>query len=82
VYGKIGKNQYRRGFDMVSESKRLANRRWDAANLDKVNFGFPRGTKAALDAIAEQTGVSRAAFILQAVKEKCQRDGLDITWPG
>lgn len=63
---------------MVSEAKRLANKRWDAANMDKVNLGFPKGTKALLDMAASQAGISKSAFVLTAIKEKCQRDGIPI----
>lgn len=55
------------------ESQRRANEKWLAANYEKITIRVPRGTKDEIKAAAEIAGMSMAAFIQAACKEKAER---------
>ena len=59
-----------------TEARKKANRAWDAANLDKITVSMKHGTRARWKGYAERAGVGITAFILAAVEEKAERDGL------
>ena len=56
-----------------TEAKKEGNRRWDAANLDRMSIAFPKGTKAEIQAATAITGESMNAFICRLVKEEISR---------
>lgn len=41
-----------------TERKRESNRKWDAANLDRLGIALPAGTKARIEAAAARSGDS------------------------
>nr|WP_326174927.1 hypothetical protein [uncultured Oscillibacter sp.] len=58
-----------------TEAKRAGNRKWDAANLDRVSVAMPKGRKAELQAHVKDRGESLNAFINRAITETMERDG-------
>ena len=58
-----------------TEAKRDGNRKWDAANLDRISIAMPKGRKDELKAHAESRGESVNAFINRAIIETMERDG-------
>ena len=59
----------------VSESRKKANGKWDAQNLDRMSIALPRGTKEQIWEHAAAMGDKSAnAFISRAITETIQRD--------
>lgn len=57
-----------------TEARRDGNRRWDAANLDRLSLAMPKGKKAAIKAHAEARGESVNGFINRAIDETMERE--------
>ena len=55
------------------ESQKKANKKWLAANYEQIVFRAPKGTKEEIKAAAAACGMSMAAFIQAACKEKAER---------
>lgn len=58
-----------------TEARKEGNRRWDAANLDRLSIAVPKGQKDAIKAHAESRGESVNAFINRAIDEAMEREG-------
>lgn len=57
-----------------TEARKEGNRRWDAANLDRVSVAMPKGKKDIIKAHAEDQGESVNGFINRAIDEQMERD--------
>lgn len=57
-----------------TEARRDGNRKWDAANLDRVSLAMPKGRKDIIKAHAESKGESLNAFINRAIDETMERE--------
>ena len=57
-----------------TEARKEGNRKWDAANLDRISVAVPKGTKDTIKAHAESQGESVNAFISRAIAEQIARD--------
>ena len=57
-----------------TEAKKTGNRKWDAANLDRVSVAMPKGRKIEIQAHAKERGESLNAFINRAISETMERD--------
>lgn len=55
------------------ESQKKANRKWLAENYETISIRAPKGTKDEIKAAAAACGMSMAAFIQAACKEKAER---------
>ena len=51
-----------------TEAKKRNNRKWDAANLDRLSIAAPKGTKERWKAAAEAQGQSLNQFIVDSVE--------------
>ena len=60
--------------DADTEARKEGNRRWDAANLDRVSVAMPKGKKDIIKAHAEDQGESVNGFINRAIDEQMERD--------
>lgn len=58
-----------------TEAKKDGNRKWDAANLDRISIAIPKGEKDLIKAAANQAGESVNAYIAAAVRQRMERDG-------
>ena len=58
----------------VPASKRAANNRWDAANMVTLGAKVKRAEAEIIRAAAAEAGQSVQAYILQAVRERMERD--------
>lgn len=58
-----------------TEKKKESNRKWDAANLDRLSIAVPKGKKDLIKAHAEARGESVNAFINRAIDETMEREG-------
>lgn len=61
----------------ISGKKRASNRKWDAANLDRMSYTLPKGQKATVQAAATAAGESVNEYTQKAL---LARMGLK-TWP-
>lgn len=57
-----------------TEARKAGNRKWDAANLDRVSVAMPKGRKDEIKAHAEKSGESVNAFINRAIDETMERE--------
>ncbi|MGN8833535.1 type II toxin -antitoxin system TacA 1-like antitoxin [Selenomonas montiformis] len=57
----------------MQESRKRANQKWLAANYEQISFRAPNGTKEKIKAAAAAHGMSMAAFIQAACKEKSEK---------
>lgn len=57
-----------------TEKKKESNRRWDAANLDRISVAVPKGNREKIKEHAVKVGESVNAFIIRSVTEQMTRD--------
>lgn len=57
------------------ESQKRANKKWLAENYEQIAIRVPKGTKDRLKSYAAAHGMSMAAFIQAACKEKAGLPG-------
>lgn len=57
-----------------TEARKEGNRRWDAANLDRLSVALPKGMKTRLKQYAEAHGESVNSFIRRAIDEAMERE--------
>lgn len=56
-----------------TEARRENNKKWDAANLDRVSIAIPKGRKEVIKAAAAAAGESMNQYIITAVDERMER---------
>ena len=61
----------------ISDKKKASNKKWDAANLDRMSYTLPKGQKATVQAAAAAAGESVNEYTQKAL---LARMGLE-TWP-
>ena len=59
-----------------TEARKRGNRKWDAANLDRISIAVPKGHKDAIKAHAEARSESVNGFINRAIEETMERDNV------
>ncbi len=57
-----------------TEARKNGNRKWDAANLDRLSLALPKGKKAEIQAYAQAHGESVNAFISRAIETTMHLD--------
>ena len=55
------------------DSRKRANEKWIKENYEQISFRAPKGTRAQIKQWAEECGLSMAAYIQQACKEKSEK---------
>lgn len=58
-----------------TEARKEGNRKWDAANLDRISIALPKGKKDDVKAAATAVGESMNQYIINAVEQRMERDG-------
>ena len=53
-----------------TEKRNKRQREWRKENKERMDLDFEKGTKARIDAACEALGVSRSAFVRDAINEK------------
>ena len=63
-----------RGGDImpVSESRKAANAKWDAANLCRMSLAIPKDLRVQVDAYIAKSGESVNGFIRRAIEQALQ----------
>lgn len=61
----------------ISDKKKASNKKWDAANLDRMSYTLPKGQKATVQAAAASVGESVNEYTQRAL---LARMGLE-SWP-
>ena len=59
-----------------TDAKKEGNRKWDAANLDRISVALPKGRKAELQAVAERHGQSVNGFINGLIDKALEEEGI------
>ena len=59
-----------------TQARKEGNRRWDAANLDRISIAFPKGQRETIKAAATAVDESVSTYIRRSVYERMERDGL------
>lgn len=57
-----------------TEARKEGNRKWDAANLDRVSIAMARGKKDEIKAAAAAAGESMNQYIVTAIDQRIERD--------
>lgn len=57
-----------------TEARKEGNRKWDAANLDRVSIALPKGKKDEIKAAALAAGESMNQYIIAAVDARIELD--------
>ena len=57
-----------------TEANKRNNRKWDAANLDRVSIAMAKGKKDEIKAAAATAGESMNQYIINAVDQRMERD--------
>lgn len=57
-----------------TEARKAGNKKWDAANLDRMSIALPKGRRDAIKAHASARGESVNSFIGRAIAETMERD--------
>ena len=58
-----------------TEARKEGNRKWDAANLDRLSIALPKRSRETIKAHAAAQGESTNAFIKRAIDCQIERDG-------
>ena len=58
-----------------TEARKEGNRKWDAANLDRLSLALPKGSRETIKAHATAHNESVNGFIGRAISETMERDG-------
>lgn len=56
-----------------TQARKENNKKWDAANLDRVSIAIPKGRKDIIKAAAAAAGESMNQYIVTAVDERMER---------
>lgn len=54
----------------VSDARKRANAKWDAENLEKVQFDAPKGFNQMIKDRAKELGMSKAGYLKYAVRQE------------
>lgn len=57
-----------------TDARKEGNRKWDAANLDRVSIAMPKGKKDDIKVAAAAAGESMNQYIINAVDQRMERD--------
>ena len=57
-----------------TEARKEGNRKWDAANLDRVSIAVAKGKKDEIKAAASAAGESMNQYIITAIDQRIERD--------
>jgi len=58
----------------VSEAKKRANKKWDAANYKRINLALSNDDMEKVEDYCKRHNISKNAFLKQAALEKIERD--------
>lgn len=58
-----------------TDARKDSNRKWDAANLDRISIALPKGQRDTIKAAADAAGESVNGYIKRAIDERMERDG-------
>lgn len=65
-----------------NEAQNKATQRYIKAHLDDVKFRVPKGQRDYYKAVAAAYGTSFAKFVVSAMDEKIERDGIRVDTAG
>ena len=57
-----------------TEGVKQSNRKWDAANLDRVSIAMPKGKKDDIKTAASAIGESMNQYIVTAIEQRMERE--------
>ena len=57
-----------------TEGVKQSNRKWDAANLDRVSIAMSKGKKDEIKTAASAAGESMNQYIVTAIDQRMERD--------
>ena len=59
-----------------TDAKKDGNRKWDAANLDRISIAIPKGQKELIKKAAEQSNESVNKFLARLIDTELERLGM------
>ncbi|MDE6833868.1 MAG: hypothetical protein K2J39_06470 [Ruminococcus sp.] len=64
-----------------SEQQKIATDKYVAENFDRIQIKVRKGKKDKISLLAEQNGMSMAAFIISLIEAEAERQGFDLSVP-
>lgn len=58
----------------VSEARKRATRKYEAAHYDSIKIDVPKGDKERIQAAAKDVGLSLAAYVRQAIYKQMEEE--------
>ena len=69
----------------MSDARKAANKKWNDANLkekyDRIQVVVPKGDKDIIKSFADKAGESVSAYIVEAVRQRMERDMQNMEEP-
>lgn len=65
-----------------TDAKKEGNRKWDAANLDRISIALPKGQKELIKEAAAKNGESVNKFIARLIDAELDRLGTNVPGDG
>ena len=62
----------------ITEARSRANKKWDKANLDRIQLVVRAGEREQIRAAAEAAGESLNHYIVSATKARMKAEGMEI----
>ena len=59
-----------------TDAQRKANARYKAKNMEQIKIWATKGTKSKIQQLSISSGESMAGYILTAIKERAEREGM------
>ena len=64
----------KKNYPGYTPARAAANKRYEAQTIERISVFVPRGKKGKIKAAADRAGESVNSYILQACKERMERD--------
>lgn len=61
-----------------TEARREGNRKWDAANLDRISIAMAKGKKDQIKSAAAAVGESMNQYIIAAIEQRMEREEQEV----
>ena len=59
----------------MNDARKRANKKWDKANTERVQFDAPKGYNEKIKTQAEKKGLSKAGYMKKLVDDDIAKDG-------
>ncbi len=65
-----------------SDALKRAQAKYRAKTQENITITYPKGTKDKIQQLSMLSGQSMAGYILEAIQQRAERDGMGAIWQG